>query len=114
MVKANALNQGDVIIVSFDPAKGHEEKKTRPALVVSNKYFNQRTNGNCVYVCAISSSDNGFPLNVPLPDGMEIHGYVFPYQLRSMDLNSRHFKYIEHADEALTQTVVEFIEGAMN
>ena len=31
-----ALSQGQIIKVSFDPAEGHEQKKYRPAIVLSN------------------------------------------------------------------------------
>jgi len=31
---------GSVVLVNFDPSKGHEIKKTRPAVVVSNDVIN--------------------------------------------------------------------------
>jgi len=34
--------QGDIIILDFNPQAGHEQKANRPALVVSNKTFNRR------------------------------------------------------------------------
>jgi mRNA interferase MazF len=33
--------RGSVYLVQFDPAVGHEIRKTRPALVVSNDHMNQ-------------------------------------------------------------------------
>ena len=33
------FRQGDLVVVPFDPAVGHEAKKTRPAIVVSNDDF---------------------------------------------------------------------------
>jgi mRNA interferase MazF len=35
--------KGDLIIITFDPQSGHEQKGRRPALVVSNSVFNQHT-----------------------------------------------------------------------
>ena len=34
--------QGDIIILDFNPQAGHEQKGNRSALVVSNKTFNRR------------------------------------------------------------------------
>lgn len=114
MVKSGCLKQGDIIIVSFNSTKKYKKKENVYALVVSKQYFNQHTNGNCVYICAIGSLDNGFPLNVPLPVGMKTHGYVFPYQFWSMNLNAYQFKYVEHADEVLIKTVIGYINGALS
>jgi len=32
--------QGDIVILTFDPQSGHEQKGRRPALIVSNQTFN--------------------------------------------------------------------------
>jgi len=37
------IEQGDIITLSFDPARGHEQKGHRPALVVSNNVYNKKT-----------------------------------------------------------------------
>ena len=34
------LEQGDIIYVDFNPQSGHEQKGTRPVLVISNNDFN--------------------------------------------------------------------------
>ena len=33
--------QGDIVILTFDPQTRHEQKGRRPAIIVSNKTFNQ-------------------------------------------------------------------------
>jgi mRNA interferase MazF len=35
------IEQGDIITLPFDPARGHEQKGRRPALVVSNNVYNE-------------------------------------------------------------------------
>jgi len=35
------FDRGDVVNVPLDPAMGHEQKGTRPALVLTSKAFNQ-------------------------------------------------------------------------
>ena len=39
-----SLEQGDVILVDFNPSVGHEPAKLRPAVVVSGYGFNSRAN----------------------------------------------------------------------
>ncbi|MGD0660950.1 MAG: type II toxin-antitoxin system PemK/MazF family toxin [Syntrophorhabdales bacterium] len=39
-MKAHVPKKGDFIAVTFDPQSGHEQKRRRPALVVSNTLFN--------------------------------------------------------------------------
>ena len=55
------FEQGDVVEVAFDPTRGHEPKKNRPALVVSNNTFNGAT--SMPVVCPITTTDNGFFLH---------------------------------------------------
>lgn len=38
------VSQGDIIKVNFNPQKGHEQAGYRPAVVVSNDFFNLKTN----------------------------------------------------------------------
>ena len=58
------LQQGDIIKLNFNPQSGHEQAGYRPALVVSNEIFHQKT--NLVIVCPISNTSNKFPLHVQL------------------------------------------------
>lgn len=98
------FDQGDIIRLSFDPTVGHEPSKERPALVVSKNRFNRAT--NMTVVCPITSQDNGFPLHDKLPDECMTHGWIVLEQLRALDLDSRHAKYIEHLDEPALNRVI--------
>ena len=79
------FEQGDVVEVSFDPARGHEPKKNRSALVVSNNTFNGAT--SMPVVCPITTTDNGFFLHEPVPSGHVIYGFIAMEQLRAIDLD---------------------------
>ena len=57
------LEQGDVIMVDFNPSIGHEPAKIRPAVVVSGYGFNSRA--NLVAVVPTTTKDNGYPLHLP-------------------------------------------------
>ncbi len=53
---------------------GHGQKSKRPALVASNRVFNNVT--NLALVCPINNSKRRFPLNVALGDSLTTTGYV--------------------------------------
>ena len=60
------VKQGDIIKISFNPQSGHEQAGYRPAVVVSNNYFNNIT--KLAMVCPITNSPNEFPLHIKLDD----------------------------------------------
>ena len=96
--------QGDVIEVDFDPTKGHEPAKRRPALVVSSYEFN--VSNSMTIVCPITSNERPFPLHESLPDGMETSGVVVMEQIRAIDLDARPSRFVERLDEETLHKVV--------
>ena len=68
------VRQGDIILINFDPVKGHVQGKERPAIVVSSDKFNNVCGGLCI-VCPISH-DNDFLLHVKLPEELKTDGKV--------------------------------------
>jgi len=81
------FEQGDIIIVNFDPTVGHEPQKTRPALVVSNADYNIST--SMTLVCPITSGPSRFFLHDNLPDSCSVKGCVVIEQVRAIDLAAR-------------------------
>ena len=77
--------QGDIIEVNFDPTLGHEPQKRRPALVVSVSFFNNVLSSLAV-VCPITSTKNGHPLHVEIPEGNVVQGCVCIEAMRAIDL----------------------------
>lgn len=93
-----ALAQGDVIEYmdfGLNPL-GHEPAYRRPALVVSNDYFN--LGSSMTIVCPITSSDNRFPLHLELPAGLAVQGRVVCEQVRAVDTLARKARVIDHLD----------------
>lgn len=68
------VSQGDIIKVNFNPQRGHEQAGYRPALIVSNNFFNQKT--NLVIACPITNTDNNFPLHIRLDERTETTGVI--------------------------------------
>ena len=80
------LEQGDFIELNFDPTVGHEPQKRRPALVVSVGHFNNVVSSLTV-VCPITSTVNGHPLHIELPEDSPVRGCVCVEAIRALDLS---------------------------
>ena len=62
--------RGTVLDVHLDPSLGHEQRKTRPCVVIQNDIGNM--NAPTTIVAAITGAENikrPYPVNVPIPDG---------------------------------------------
>ncbi len=90
--------RGDVIWVDFDPTRGIEIQKTRPALVLSPKIFNQRT--KLVLVAPITSTVRSHGFEVALT-GQQVSGVVMCQQTRTLDYQARNIKKVEQASKAV-------------
>jgi len=90
------FDQGDIVEVDFDPTKGHEPTKKRPALVVSNYDFN--ISNSMTIVCPISSRLKPFFLHEELPHDCVVLGSVIMEQVRAIDLEARPTNYLGKLD----------------
>ena len=88
MVKkqGQAPERGDVVWITLDPAKGHEQKGRRPAVVLSPETYNSKT--GLALVCPITNVSKGYPfeVSVALPN---ISGVVLADQMRTIDWRVR-------------------------
>lgn len=80
--------RGEIYLVQFDPARGHEIKKTRPALIIQNNIGNQFS--SVMIVAAISSkiSIPPYPVEVIVEtgkSGLSARSTVRLDQIRSVD-----------------------------
>lgn len=99
------VNQGDIIKVNFNPQKGHEQAGYRPAVVISNDIFNQKT--NLAIVCPITNTNNKFPLHVPLNAKLQTTGVVLCEHIRTLDLLARNYIFVEKMPKDLLQKVID-------
>jgi mRNA interferase MazF len=77
------LEAGELVWVDFDPAFGHEQTGRRPALVVSDRQYNQES--SFILVCPVTSNSKPWPFKVPLADALPIEGQVLVDQIKSID-----------------------------
>ena len=103
--------KGDFIIVTFDPQSGHEQKGRRPALVVSNKAFNQAT--GLSIVCPITNTDRHIPFHVSITNESNLTGYIMVEQVKAIDYKSRQIKFIEKASESILNEVLSVLDACI-
>lgn len=104
--------QGDIILLEFDPQAGHEQKGRRPAFVASNNTFNQFT--KMALVCPITGTKRGFPLHVPLDGRTKTTGVIMCEQTKSLDMTARKATFLEKAPQDITDEVVEIIISSLD
>jgi len=71
--------QGDLIWLNFTPQAGHEQMGKRPALVISNDFFNKQT--GLAVVCPVTFTRRNYPLHVKVGSTGKITGCVMVEQL---------------------------------
>jgi len=103
--------KGDFIAVSFDPQSGHEQRGRRPALVVSNTLFNERT-GRAI-VCPLTTTDRRYPFHVAVKADPDLHGFVMVEQVKSIDFRARKAKLIGKASDEELDTVLAILDACI-
>lgn len=101
MVARLCFERGDIVLVGFDPASGHEQKGSgRPAMVLSVSAFNQL---GMMLVAPVTQGGNyaryaGFSVPLTCEQG-DIQGVILLNQIRTMDLAARQAKRIGIASD---------------
>lgn len=94
--------RGDIVWLDFDPKKGKEIQKTRPALVISPQQYNSKT-GLALFM-PITSRVKGYPFEV-LIETDEVNGAILSDQIRSLDWRARKAKKFACAPESIVDDV---------
>ena len=96
------FDRGDVVSVPLDPAIGHEQRGTRPALVLTTKDFNKLGD---VLVAPITQGGDfsrhaGFAVSLT-GTGCKTQGVALINKVRMLDLAARKACRIERAPQAV-------------
>lgn len=110
MVRNYIPEQGDIIYIDFDPTVEHEQKGPRPALVISNKQFNEHIKMSLV--CPITNNNKPHPFHIYFLT-KKIKGSIMCEQLRTVDFVIRKAKFKEKIPDDILQEVVEIISSFM-
>jgi len=101
--------QGDIVMLEFNPQTGHEQRGRRPALVVSNHLFNRFT--KMALVCPITHTNRDFPLHVRLDDKTKTIGVIMCEQIKSLDIAARNAVFMEKVPTNIIEEVIDIIAG---
>jgi len=105
--RAYVPEPGDLIWLTFDPQTGREHRGRRPALVLSPRIYNERS--ELAIVCPITSKMKGRMFEVSLPPGGRIEGAVLVNHLKSLDWKQRRAELAGKTDASVLEEVRERI-----
>ena len=98
--------RGEIHLVEFDPARGHEIRKTRPAIIIQNDIGNRYS--SVTIVAAITSAVSGHPVSVAVvptkTNGLSVPSSIHLGQIRSVD-RARLVKRLGMVDSATMRKV---------
>lgn len=104
------VKQGDIIKISLNPTKGHEQAGHRPVLVINNASHSRAS--NMKIVCPITNTDRHSPLHVRL-EGLITTGFVMCDQVRAIDIRAREHLVVEAVDDETLWEVCDIVKGAV-
>lgn len=102
--RATVPKRGDVLRLSLDPTRGHEQAGSRPVLVLSPEEYNRKS--QMAIVCPITNKAKGYPFEVPVPAGLAVTGVILADQIRCVDWVARAAEPFAHVDEEVVNEVV--------
>ncbi len=98
------MKRGQIILLNFNPASGHEQKGYRPAVVLSHALHNQKT--GLVIICPITSQIKGYSFEVEI-DTKKVKGVAIANQVRTMDLAVRKYKVVDSVSSDVLSKIVQ-------
>lgn len=102
------MDQGDIYLVSLDPASGHEQRGARPVLIVSATAFNRLTRVPIVVPITRGGSfarAAGFAVSLD-EAGATTTGLVRCDQPRALDLSARGARKLETVPPSILEEVL--------
>jgi mRNA interferase MazF len=110
-IKKYIPKRGDVVWTNFDPAAGHEQMGTRPALVLSPGLFNKKI--MLAMVAPITSRVRGHGFEV-LISGKKVEGVVLCHQVKMIDFTKRGVQFSEKAPESVTSDALAKVRAIVS
>jgi len=98
MVKRYIPDRGDIVWIDFDPQKGREQAKRRPAVILSSRLYNEKS--GLLIACPITSKVKGYPFEIKVTDG-KIVGAILTNQVRAFDWHIRRAIFIQRLKPVL-------------
>ena len=96
-------DRNDIVFLDFNPTKGKEIGKYRPALVLSSKAYNKQT--GLLICCPISTSIRGATTEVPV-NNIELPSVVAANLIHTLDWRKRKVKKVASAEPGVMNEVI--------
>ena len=101
------FDRGDIVSVPLDPAMGHEQRGTRPALVLTTKEFNKLGD---VLVAPITQGGDfaryaGFAVSLTAT-GCKTQGVALVNKIRMLDLAARKARKVERVPQEVIDDAI--------
>ena len=94
--------QGDIVVFKKTaPTLGHEQHEDRPWLVITPRIFNKAT--GLVLAAPITSQSKGLDMEVSVTGVPGVSGVVLPFQIRTLDWQSREARSKGRAPAAMVK-----------
>ncbi len=108
LAKEIHLAEGDIVYLDFDPTKGHEQRRHRPAFVISPLGYNERS--SLALFMPITKQQKGYPFEVLLPHELKIQGVILADQIKCLNWKARGIQFVEATPESVIEEVQAKIE----
>ena len=102
------MNRGDIWLVSLDPTSGHEQRGTRPVLIVSPAPFNKLTGTPVVLPITTGgrfARRRGFAVLLD-DESSRTAGVIRCDQPRALDLGARNGRHVDTVPEHIIDEVL--------
>ena len=101
------FDRGDIVNVPLDPVVGHEQRGTRPALVLTTKEFNRLGD---VLVAPITQGGDfarfaGFAVTLT-GTGCKTNGVALVNKIRMLDLTAQNARKVERAPQVVIDDAI--------
>lgn len=109
------VKRGDIVLVDLEPAKGSEQGKTRPAVVLQNDIGNKYS-PTTIVAPLTSSYDEIYPVNVEIKtkrSELEKDSIVLLNQIVTVDIEERIIKKLGSLDKDKMKEVDKAIEVSL-
>ncbi|MDG4719407.1 MULTISPECIES: type II toxin-antitoxin system PemK/MazF family toxin [Thalassospira] len=95
--------RGEIVWLDFEPTKGKEIGKYRPALVLSSRQYNSQT--GLMICCPVSTSIRGAMTEVPV-DNLDKPSVVASSLIQTLSWKDRKVKFIAKAEAGVMEQVL--------
>ncbi len=111
MVKGYIPERGDIIWIEFNPQAGKEQSGHRPAIVLSEKKYNQIV--GLAILCPITSKEKGYPFEVKI-NLNDVVGVILADHVKNVDWIERKATFITKAPDKIVDEVINIINTIIN